>query len=148
MRIPTSLKIFFVVVLLLVIEYLFFEKLFYPTGHLLSFVGAVTLSWTMYEKISRIRLYSSGRLFGAFLLSVGLFIGGFIIEFLVFAMSFPFTFYFTNLYDLYLNIYSLDPSVYHSIETFLLFFGLGLMILGGYLNFRFMRKAGVIIFPR
>lgn len=155
--IPKSVKVFSLLVLIPINLYFFLPEYLFPITFLFSLVGGIYLSWIIFKKISKIGLYSNARLFGAFLLSIGMFVAGIIIGWsswisnpmTVSGSYFPFFSLFNPLYDIYFTIYDnfgLNP--YQTARIFLGTFGLGLMIVGGYLHFRFMRKAGIIIFPR
>jgi len=143
-RIPrfarTPLFILGPILIILLIEFLFVKNLFYPTIYIL--VGGVAgwLVYILFIKASRIRAGSDLRIFGLKILSAlvglaGALLAGFWMVFIIYQ-------------PIFFQQISLDDPKFICASVFILVFGFGLLLLGAFLYFRFMRKAGIIIFPR
>lgn len=126
----------------------------------ISLVGGIYLDWKIFKKISKIELYNDAKLFGAFLLATIMAIIGVLLVWsvmfssIVFGMGtvselyFPFFGFLDPLYPVYYQIYhSLGLYALQSFQLFVFIFGFALLIIGAYLYFRFMRRAGILIFP-
>lgn len=142
-RVPKAVKkLFFVfvpILVLLSIEYYFLRDFYVPTIYILVAIGTIYLDYKLFIWASRIRVRSELRLFGLKLLS-GV-VAGVGALFLFLAAHFV----------LWPLMFLQDPfrdPVIVSLSIFFGLLGLGLLLLGSFLFFRFMRRAGVIIFPR
>lgn len=131
--------IFTFIFVLLSIEYLFFRDFYIPTIYALVAIGTIYFDYKLFIWSSRIRVRSELRLFGLKVLAglvVGL--GAFCLYLAAASVLWPLMFLQSPLRD----------PVITSLGIFFGLLGLGLLLLGSYLFFRFMRRAGIIIFPR
>jgi len=118
------------------------------TTYLSAILLATYLDYCIFKTLSRItrRLYSDEGLFGMMILAGFLFVGSLygLLTLWFYSLSLP----------LFLALNYIPFEGYIPLEgtqvlsVFLFVFLLGLMLVSGFLEFRFMRRAGIIVFPR
>jgi len=141
-RLPTFVIVILLILCILAVGFFVIKPIFYPTVYLLALITAGFLDWKIFQKVSRISVHTDARLFGLKLLS-GLIAGvGGVLLAVLFFIAFP----------LFLNPFNppwspTDPPVI-AVEIFIGVFALGLILIASFLGFKFMRKSGVIIYPR
>lgn len=139
-RLPMFAKILLLIFLILAIEYFVVMPAFYPTIYLLAAIIAGYLDWKIFQKAARIGVHPEARLFGINILSglialAGAFLLGFWYAFMIFQpIMFP--------------QFSLGNPWVASASIFIIVLGLGLLVVAAFLRFRFMRRAGIIVFQR
>jgi len=139
-RLPMFVKVLLLILLILAIEYFVVTPAFYPTIYLLTAIVAGYLDWKIFQKASRIGMHSEARLFGVNILSgliafCGALLLGFWYAFMIFQpIMFP--------------QFSLGNPWVASASVFVIVLALGLLVVAAFLRFRFMRRTGVIIYPR
>jgi len=147
-RLPGFVKIPLLILLILALEFFVIKSLFNPTVYILAAIAAAFLNWKIFQRVSRISVHSDARIFGLRILSVlfllsGIFLGAY--WFLTVTNSFLFFGYPPDFVD---KLHSLGEPLFSSIDIFVLVFAFGLVLIALFLNFKFMRRAGIIIFPR
>lgn len=148
-RLPRFVKIPLITLLILLIEFFVSKDLFNYTIYILAFLVAIFFDWKIFSLVSRINVDSDARLFGLRILSAVLFLAGAMLSFFWLALValYPF-FYLTPLYGLSERVRSLSIPQFTALTIFVTTFSLGLMLVGAFLEFKFMRRAGIIVFPR
>ena len=143
-RLLRFVKIPLLIILILVVEFFVLRSLFDYTIYILAAIVAIFLDWKIFQRVSRIRVHTDARLFGLKLLS-GLIAGaGGVLLVVLFFMVFPF---FWNPFNPPWSPTN-PPVTVIVAEIFIGTFALGLILVGAFLEFKFMRRAGIIIFPR
>jgi len=136
-------KLFLTLGLILLIfaaEWMFAESLVFPTYYLLAGIVPCWVTYKLFIRASRISAHSDLRIFGLKLLSgLAVLAGSFLITIPV---MWPLFFLGTPLWAL-----SNDPLLI-GLEIFMVVLGFGLVLLGGFIYFKYMRRAGIIVFPR
>jgi len=119
---------------------MFAESLVFPTYYLLAGIVPCWVTYKLFIRASRISAHSDLRIFGLKLLSgLAVLAGSFLITIPV---MWPLFFLGTPLWAL-----SNDPLLI-GLEIFMVVLGFGLVLLGGFIYFKYMRRAGIIVFPR
>jgi hypothetical protein len=154
-KLPKFVVILLFILAVIAVEFFVATTLFHLTVYLLAAIIAGFLDWKIFQKFSRISLHSDARLFGARILSGLIFAAGWALGAIWFA-------YFANPIGLFLAAFwpfglpfmLLTPSLFPNDPAFIagsvliVIFAYGLILIGAFLQFRFMRRAGIIIFPR
>jgi len=154
-RLPKFVVILLFILAVIAVEFFVATTLFHLTVYLLAAVIAGFLDWKIFQKFSRISLHSDARLFGARILSGLLFAAGWALGAIWFAyFANPIGVFLAAFWPFGLPFMLLTPSLFPNDpafiagSVFIVIFAYGLMLVGAFLQFRFMRGAGIIIFPR
>jgi hypothetical protein len=153
-RIPNSVKVSILVLLILLVEFFAIRSLFDPTIYVLAAAIAGFLDWKIFQVVARIPVHTDARLFGLRLLSIIIIIAGWAAGMVWFASfinplwSFMLVIWPFILMLPYPNLILPNNPFFFGGTVFVFVFAIGLFLVGAFLEFRFMRGAGVIIFPR
>jgi len=134
-RLPKVMIVGLLFVFILFFEYLFMKTYFDTTLYVFVVFVASYLTYSLFILSSKIRVSSDLRLFGLRILAGLTFVAGVLFVagvFMEYVMS----------YEQWNN------QLYIGALLFFGTLGLGLIFLASYLMFRFMRKSGVIVYPR
>jgi len=135
-----QLPVLGLVLLIFAAEWMFAGSLVFPTYYLLAGIVPCWITYKLFIRASRIRAHSDLGIFGLKLLSgLAILAGSFLITI---AMVWPAFFPRTPL-----RLLSEDP-LFIGLDIFMIVLGFGLALLGGFIYFKYMRRAGIIIFPR
>lgn len=152
--IKTSIQLLFIIA----------SMVFLASGHLypaslgLAIILGIYLDYKIFQVFARIRAHTEARLFGLKLLGATLSLAGVMLA--IFWYFFVYYFYLAmpsgysesaiRMWGLSSIdfIFKLNPPAFMNISVFVLIFSLGLLVVGAFLTFKFMRRAGIIIFPR
>ena len=133
--------------LIFAVEWRFAEHLVFPTYYLLAGITPCWITYKLFIRASRIRAHSDMGIFGLKLLAgLAVLVGLFMI---MFPMMWPLLYFLLMPLQALttLSTLSIDP-LFIGLEIFMVVQGFGLMLLGGFIYFKYMRRAGIIIFPR
>jgi hypothetical protein len=137
----------FVIILLFLaaifgVEYLAVRDLVYPTFYILLAIVTGSIIYVMFKWASRLGAGSDLSLFGLRILSGLISAAGLVLL----ALWFMFVIWLPMISFTPQNPLA-DPKIV-AASVFVVVFGFGLLLLGAFLYFRFMRKSGVIVYPR
>jgi hypothetical protein len=140
-KLPKFVIIPLLILCILAVEYLAARDTIYPTFYILVAIVAGFIIYLMFRWASRLGSGSDLSLFGLRILSGLLSAAGLILLMLwfMFVIWFPMISLAPNLLT--------DPKMV-AATVFVVVFGFGLLLLGAFLYFRFMRRSGVIVYPR
>jgi hypothetical protein len=156
-RLPSFVWIPIMILLILIVVFFVSGGLFNYTAYILAAIVAIFLDWEIFQGVSKIDAGSDASLFGLELLAIFIIIGGYMLGAYWFGTYTPSAILqigalFWPFWAPTLILSSPSPvplsAKFITGSIFVMVFVFGLIIVGAFLEFRFMRGSGVIIYPR